>query len=122
MARGGLDRGAGAGQPLLPPPRRQAEPQLRPGLGPGLLRRARTPLDRSDRLLQTAARDVLRGDPLRAPAQGDGASAPGPPLVSGLPPRRAAAGPFEPEQDPDAAGPADLSPLLRARRRVVSAG
>ena len=52
-----------------------------------LLRRAGPAEHRPGRLLQAAAGHVLRGHPLRAPADRDGQPQPGPPLVPRLRPR-----------------------------------
>ena len=68
-----------------------------------LLRRAGPAQHRPGRLLQAAADHVLRGDPLRAPAHRDRQPQPGPPLVPGLRPRRAAARPLQPDPHPAAA-------------------
>ncbi|CAA9576431.1 MAG: hypothetical protein AVDCRST_MAG59-4090, partial [uncultured Thermomicrobiales bacterium] len=99
--------------PLLPPPRGDARPVVRPGLGAGAVRPWRPALHRPGRLLRAPARPVLRGDPLRAPARRDGLAQPGPPLVPRLCPRRGPAGTLQPHPDPAAPGRRALPALLR---------
>ena len=65
---------------------------------------------------------LLRGAAQRAQARGDGQPAPGPPLVPGLRPGRAAARPLHPEQGPAAPGRGGVPALLRARGGAVPGG
>ena len=104
-----------------------ARSRLRPRLDAGAVRRAGPAQHRSGRLLQAAAGDVLRGHPLRAPADRDGQPQPGPPLVPGLRPRRGPARPLQPDPHPAAARASTSSSASSSRssisvRRRASSG
>ena len=114
--------------PLLPPPGGQARPRLRPRVGAGAVRRAGPAQHRPGGLLQAATGDVLRGHPLRAPADRDGQPQSGPPLVSGLCPRRGPARPLQPDPHPAAArrrrssSASSSRSSISVRRRAWSGG
>ena len=86
------------------------------------LRRAGPAEHRPGGLLQAAAGHVLRGDPLRAPADRDGQPQPRASLVPRLCPRRGPPRPLQPDPHPPAPGRRHLPALLRADRRSLPGG